>query len=113
MLSSIFFYYGFWFLIWFCCMVTMDHAGRFFYLMPEKNIIAWTAMVKAYLDNGCFSEAYKLFLEMPERNVRSWNIMISGCLRANRVDEAIGLFESMPDRNSDGGGTDLSEKNDW
>lgn len=24
MLSSIFFYYGFWFLIWFCCMVTMQ-----------------------------------------------------------------------------------------
>lgn len=69
--------------------------------MAERNVVAWTAMIKSYVDNYQIYEAFKLFLEMPQRNLYSWNTMISGCLNAERVDYGIQLFNLMP-QNSKG-----------
>ncbi|KAJ0858132.1 putative tetratricopeptide-like helical domain superfamily [Helianthus annuus] len=50
--------------------------------MPIKNVVSWTAMLTAYVENGQINNARKLFDEMPERNVVSWNAMITGYMRS-------------------------------
>ena len=74
-------------------------AREVFDVMPERNVVTWTVMVKAYADGSHFQEAMELFDRMPWRNSYSWSAMISGFLRAQKVDEAVHLFERMQHRN--------------
>ncbi|KAL0417326.1 UNVERIFIED_CONTAM: hypothetical protein Slati_3564500 [Sesamum latifolium] len=77
----------------------IDEARSAFGRMPVKNVVAWTSMIKAYVENGLV-EALKLFHEMPQYNLYSWNIIIYGLLDESRVNEAKELFDSMPWRNT-------------
>lgn len=77
----------------------VDEARRLFDEMPDKDVVARTAMLSGYCQAGRTAEARVLFDEMPKRNVVSWTAMVSGYAQNGKVNLARKLFEVMPDRN--------------
>jgi pentatricopeptide repeat protein len=77
----------------------LDEARKLFDEMPDKDVVARTAMLSGYCQAGRISEARLLFDEMPKRNVVSWTAMISGYAQNGKIHLARKLFEVMPDRN--------------
>jgi pentatricopeptide repeat protein len=75
-------------------------ARRLFERTPDRDVVAWTAMVSAYARLGMLRDARALF-DRPDarRNVVTWTALLSGYARARRVEEAEALFERMPERN--------------
>ncbi|CAN6202655.1 unnamed protein product [Urochloa humidicola] len=75
-------------------------ARRLFDGTPDRNVVAWTAMVSAYARRGMLQDARALF-DLPDarRNVVTWTALLSGYARARHVEEAEALFERMPERN--------------
>ncbi|XP_052154929.1 pentatricopeptide repeat-containing protein At5g39680-like [Oryza glaberrima] len=45
-------------------------ANRVFEVLPEKNIVSWTAIMTAYTQNELFEDALQLFLDMEMEGVR-------------------------------------------
>lgn len=43
--------------------------------MPERNVVAWTAMISAYAQRGNFSEALSLFVQMLRSGYFLWGII--------------------------------------
>lgn len=78
----------------------MWDARRLFERTPDRDVVAWTAMVSAYARLGMLRDARALF-DRPDarRNVVTWTALLSGYARARRVEEAEALFERMPERN--------------
>lgn len=64
--------------------------------MPERNVVAWNAMVAGYVQNGKTRDAYEVFCRMPERNDSSWAAMITGFAQVGKLDEAKRLLDAMP-----------------
>lgn len=64
-------------------------ACVYFNQMPEKDITAWNAIIKAYADEGKMVEASDLFNLMPEKNAVSWNAMIDWYARNGPKGEAL------------------------
>ncbi|KAJ1267962.1 hypothetical protein BS78_07G099300, partial [Paspalum vaginatum] len=67
--------------------------------MKEKNVLAWTTMIKGLAMNGRGSEALVLFSQMESSGVRPDDIAFIGalcaCTHAGLVDEGHELFDSM------------------
>lgn len=53
------------------------------------------ALLRLYVEGGCFREALQVFDEMPQRNVVSWNSLITGLVKKDGVFEAIDAFRIM------------------
>ncbi|CAM6035121.1 unnamed protein product, partial [Sphagnum compactum] len=84
-------------------------AKKVFDKMPTRNTFSWTAMIRAYAQEGMYAkcgsmeDAHRIFDSMPQRNVVSWTAMISGYAQQNHIGyaqhgrgkEAIQLFEWM------------------
>ncbi|KAG1338215.1 putative Pentatricopeptide repeat-containing protein, mitochondrial [Cocos nucifera] len=70
-------------------------ARRAFDEMPERNSVAWNAMITGYVNWGELSLARLLFEQMPDRNVISWTGLIDGYVRAYRPEEAFACFGQM------------------
>ncbi|KAF8692238.1 hypothetical protein HU200_039843 [Digitaria exilis] len=78
-------------------------ARRLFDGAPDRDVVAWTAMVSAYARYArarLVDEAEALFQRMPERNLVSWNTMLEAYASAGRVGDACALFERMPVRDA-------------
>ncbi|CAN6208835.1 unnamed protein product [Urochloa humidicola] len=78
----------------------VSDARRLFDGTPDRDVVAWTAMVSAYARRGMLQDARELF-DLPDarRNVVTWTALLSGYARARHVEEAEALFERMPERN--------------
>lgn len=75
-------------------------ARQLFEVMPERDVISWTALISGYMKCGLAGEARELFDRADaEKNGVTWTAIISGYLRMKRVAEAEKLFEEMPDKN--------------
>ncbi|KAG6430994.1 hypothetical protein SASPL_109069 [Salvia splendens] len=75
-------------------------ARQLFEVMPERDVISWTALISGYMKCGLVGEARELFDRVDaEKNGVTWNAMISGYLKMKRVAEAEKLFYEMPDKN--------------
>ncbi|KAL6861549.1 hypothetical protein ACP4OV_017249 [Aristida adscensionis] len=75
-------------------------ARALFEETPDRDVVAWTAMVAAYARRGMLGEARAFFDRADaRRNVVTWTALLSGYARARRVDEAEALFRRMPERN--------------
>ncbi|CAL0303448.1 unnamed protein product [Lupinus luteus] len=61
---------------------SMEDARRVFDVMPEKDIVCWSAMIQGYASNGLPKEALDLFFEMQKENVRPDCYAIVGVLSA-------------------------------
>ncbi|KAF5178350.1 Pentatricopeptide repeat-containing protein, partial [Thalictrum thalictroides] len=74
-------------------------SRTFFDLMPEQDVVSWTAMVSAYMDFGYIDEGKKLFHTMQligvKPDVISWNALVSGFAFNGEIDEALRLLDEM------------------
>ncbi|GMN37111.1 hypothetical protein TIFTF001_042580, partial [Ficus carica] len=83
----------------------LSDARKVFGGNGKMDIVAWTAMITGYVQDGLPEEVLKvfeeldyaceLFAEMPSPNVVAWNVMISGHAKAGYVEEAIIFFVRM------------------
>lgn len=77
----------------------LAEACHLFDVMPERNVVSWTAMICGFARAGKINDAKRLFGAMPDRNVVSWNSMIVGLIQNGKLEEARQLFNKMPERN--------------
>lgn len=70
-------------------------ASEYFVQMPNKGIVAWNAMITAYVDAGNMAQASELFNLMPQRNVLTWNAMIDRYARNGPEGAAMKLLNLM------------------
>ncbi|KAE8690809.1 Pentatricopeptide repeat-containing protein [Hibiscus syriacus] len=65
--------------------------------MPERNVVAWNAMIGGYLKNGDRESALNLFEKMPMgRNSVTWIEMIDGFAKSGDTLRARQLFDRVP-----------------
>ncbi|EXB68664.1 hypothetical protein L484_024678 [Morus notabilis] len=79
-----------------------DHiwdARKLFDGMPQRDLVAWSALISGYSSRGLVEEAKGLFYDMGmgglEPNVVTWNGMISGFSRSGSCSEAVDMFRRM------------------
>ncbi|KAK3218168.1 hypothetical protein Dsin_012138 [Dipteronia sinensis] len=78
----------------------ISEARKVFDEMPEKDVIAWTAVITGYIKCGLIDEARRLFDRVDsKKNVVTWTAMVGGYMRWKRVLEAYQLFWEMPIKN--------------
>ncbi|CAL0323903.1 unnamed protein product [Lupinus luteus] len=74
-------------------------AHKLFDTMPERDVVAWSAMISGYSRRGLVDKAKELFSEMRnegvEPNLVSWNGMIAGFSSNGSYVEAVMLFQKM------------------
>lgn len=82
-------------------------ARAAFASLPDRDVVAWTALISAHADAGELEEAFDLFEEMQESGVRpdmiSWNTLVSGFARSGDLVAALHLFDEMRQRGVDPG----------
>ncbi|KAH6820397.1 hypothetical protein C2S53_020271 [Perilla frutescens var. hirtella] len=77
----------------------VGRARKLFEQMPEKDVVAWTVMIKGYLDHRDIESAQELFDKMPHKDVVAWNSMLTGYVRNGKLENALNFFLRMPERN--------------
>ncbi|KAL6555345.1 hypothetical protein OROGR_006603 [Orobanche gracilis] len=78
----------------------ISEAREMFEVMPERDVISWTALISGYIKSGLVEVARELFDRVDaKKNVVTWTTMISGYLKTKRICEAEKLFDEMPDSN--------------
>ena len=77
----------------------LDVAREVFERMPEKNVVAWGAMIKGLGSYGRAREAMEMMEEMKRSGVSPDAIcflsLLSACAHAGMVEEGIKVFEEM------------------
>ncbi|KAI3471326.1 hypothetical protein Pfo_030691 [Paulownia fortunei] len=75
-------------------------ARELFEVMPDRDVISWTALISGCIKCGLVEEARELFDRIDaKKDVVTWTAMISGYLKTKRVSEAERLFNEMPEKN--------------
>ena len=74
-------------------------ARKLFDMMPERDVVVWSAMVAGYSRLGLVDEAKEFFGEMRSGgmapNLVSWNDMLAGFGNNGLYDVALGMFRMM------------------
>ncbi|MQM21559.1 hypothetical protein Taro_054601 [Colocasia esculenta] len=74
-------------------------ARKVFDGMPFRNVVAWTAMVSAYVSACDVVSGRRLFDSVSHQaDLVLWNTMVSGYIEAGNMDAARELFDKMPER---------------
>ncbi|XP_050223011.1 pentatricopeptide repeat-containing protein At1g08070, chloroplastic-like [Mercurialis annua] len=76
----------------------MGSAYRVFCEMVERNVVAWTSMIRGFIASNDMDVARRLFDLAPERDVVLWNIMVSGYIEKGDMERARELFNKMPNK---------------
>ncbi|KAF3445739.1 hypothetical protein FNV43_RR10916 [Rhamnella rubrinervis] len=70
--------------------------------MREKDVVTWTALVSAYMDEGLLDEASEVFHSMVLNGVKpdliSWNALVAGSARNGEIDLALQYMEDMQEK---------------
>lgn len=61
----------------------------------ESDQAVYNALLRLYLECGCFEDVVRVFDEMPERNIVSWNALVSGFAGRGQLLEAFDAFRRM------------------
>ncbi|KAK9120907.1 hypothetical protein Syun_018524 [Stephania yunnanensis] len=67
--------------------------------MPEKDVVAFNAMIDGFVKSENIGSGRELFDEMPERNIVSWTTLIDGYCKIGDLAGARTLFDAMPAKN--------------
>ncbi|CAM6017495.1 unnamed protein product [Sphagnum balticum] len=82
---------------------SLEAARQVFDVMPERDVISWTAMIVGLAQHGCGEEALQVFEQMRvegvEPNAVTFVGVLSACSHAGLVEEAYGYFSSMCHQN--------------
>ncbi|KAK2994617.1 hypothetical protein RJ640_025671 [Escallonia rubra] len=70
-------------------------ARKVFDGLQTRNVVSWTAILAAYLQNGCFEEALKLFLQMELEGVVPNEYTFAVLLNASSSLSAFGYGNSL------------------
>ncbi|XP_057508998.1 pentatricopeptide repeat-containing protein At5g66520-like [Actinidia eriantha] len=77
----------------------MERAVEVFKEMPNKDILAWTAMISVFALNGYGKEAFDLFTEMESLRVRPNSVtfvgLLSACAHSGLVQKGRWCFDVM------------------
>ncbi|CAN0901656.1 Pentatricopeptide repeat-containing protein At1g74630 [Linum grandiflorum] len=73
----------------------VSSAWKMFDELPEPNIVAWNALLTAYLRGGDVKGAMEFFGLIPFKNLTSWNVMLAGCMKSGYFGEAFGHFREL------------------
>ncbi|WCJ24512.1 Pentatricopeptide repeat (PPR) superfamily protein [Euphorbia peplus] len=71
-------------------------AYRVFNEMLERNVVAWTSIIKGFICCGDIETANRLFDLAPERDIVLWNTIISGYIEKGDMLRARELFKKIP-----------------
>ncbi|XP_043706680.1 putative pentatricopeptide repeat-containing protein At1g74400 [Telopea speciosissima] len=63
-------------------MGNLDDAHRLFDEIPSKNVVCWTALISAYVNNGKPNKALKIFRQMQVDNVEPDQVTVTVALSA-------------------------------
>ncbi|CAL8997242.1 unnamed protein product [Prunus brigantina] len=67
--------------------------------MRERDVVSWTALVSAFMNEGLFEEAIEVFKSMQLNGVKpdliSWNALVSGFAHNGEIDLALQYLEAM------------------
>ncbi|XP_062027997.1 pentatricopeptide repeat-containing protein At1g19720-like [Rosa rugosa] len=67
--------------------------------MRERDVVSWTALVSAFMNEGLFEEATEVFDSMKvngvKRDLISWNALVSGFAQNGEIDLAFRYLEAM------------------
>ncbi|KAL3829813.1 hypothetical protein ACJIZ3_018615 [Penstemon smallii] len=67
--------------------------------LPNKNVVTWTSILNAYLQNECFEEALKLFLQMDFENVvpneYTFTVLLNSCAGMSALGYGYSLHARM------------------
>ncbi|XP_020986391.1 pentatricopeptide repeat-containing protein At2g44880 [Arachis duranensis] len=77
---------------------SIGDAYKVFAEIPQKNVVAWTCIIVAYISCHDMLSARCLFDVAPERDVILWNTMVSGYIEVGDMVAARKLFDKMPNR---------------
>ncbi|KDP29416.1 hypothetical protein JCGZ_18337 [Jatropha curcas] len=73
-------------------------AYRVFGEMLERNVVAWTSMVRGFIFCNDIETARRLFDLAPERDIVLWNTVVSGYIEIGDMEKAHELFNKMPNK---------------
>lgn len=77
----------------------MKNARQVFELMPERNVVTWTALICGSAQNGFSKEALTLFETMQTAGVRPNELTLTGilsaCMHTGLVDEGRKYFKMI------------------
>lgn len=73
-------------------------AYKVFGEMLDRNVVAWTSMINAYISCHDMVSARRLFDLAPERDIVLWNTVISGYIELGDMVAARQLFDKMSNR---------------
>lgn len=80
----------------------LRHARSVFDAMDEKDVVTWTALVSAYMDEGLLDGAMEEFHCMMFNGVNpdliSWNALVAGFARNGEIDLALQYLEAMQEK---------------
>lgn len=70
--------------------------------MSEKDVVSWTALVSAYMEEGLLDEAMEVFHNMQSSGLKpdliSWNALVSGFAHYGEIDIALQYLEEMQEK---------------
>lgn len=61
----------------------------------EPDQVVYNALLRLYLECGCFEDVLRAFDDLPERNTVSWNSLVSGFAKRGQLFEAFKSFRRM------------------
>ncbi|XP_019095390.1 PREDICTED: pentatricopeptide repeat-containing protein At5g55740, chloroplastic-like [Camelina sativa] len=61
----------------------LDDARKVFDEIPERNVVAWNALMVGYVQNGMNEEAIRLLSDMRKEGVEPTRVTVSTCLSAS------------------------------
>ncbi|KAL5574528.1 hypothetical protein UlMin_016227 [Ulmus minor] len=74
---------------------SLDHALKFFELMPERNEYSWTTMIAALSQNGRLQDAVSLYERATDKGVNTRTSMMTAYAQNGMIEEARRIFDEI------------------